>query len=123
MPRSGHGGGSGSLEPGSPRLVLGALIGILLSGLIVGALARFALPGKDPLSIWRTILLGILGSILGGLVAGVTGVIQPPDEGETMTGGELVTGFLFALAGAVLLLILYRRFVQKRSITGPESHP
>ena len=101
--------------------MLGAIIGIIVSGLIVGGLARFALPGKDPLSIWKTILLGILGSIVGGLVAGLTGVIEAPEEGQEMTGGELVTGFLFALAGAVLLLILYRRFVQKRSITGPES--
>ncbi|MBA3787525.1 MAG: GlsB/YeaQ/YmgE family stress response membrane protein [Actinobacteria bacterium] len=102
--------------------MLGAIIGILLSGLIVGALARFALPGRDALSIWRTILLGILGSIVGGFAAALTGVIDPtPPEGEEMTGGELVTGFLFALAGAVVLLILYRRFVEKRPITGPDA--
>jgi len=102
--------------------VLSAIIGILISGLIVGALARFALPGRDPLSIWRTILLGILGSIVGGFAAALTGVIDPtPPEGEEMTGGELVTGFLFALAGAVVLLILYRRLVWKRSITGPDA--
>ncbi len=102
--------------------MLGAIIGILISGLIVGALARFALPGRDALSIWRTILLGILGSIVGGFAAALTGVIDPtPPEGEEMTGGELVTGFLFALAGAVVLLILYRRFVEKRSITGPDA--
>jgi uncharacterized membrane protein YeaQ/YmgE (transglycosylase-associated protein family) len=92
--------------------VLGAIIGIVVSGLIVGALARFALPGRDPLSIWKTILLGILGSILGGIAAGVTGVIDPPEDGQELTNGEIVTGFLFALAGAVLLLVLYRRFVQ-----------
>ncbi len=102
--------------------MLGGIIGILISGLIVGALARFALPGRDALSIWRTILLGILGSIVGGFAAALTGVIDPtPPEGEEMTGGELVTGFLFALAGAVVLLILYRRFVEKRSITGPDA--
>jgi uncharacterized membrane protein YeaQ/YmgE (transglycosylase-associated protein family) len=102
--------------------VLGAILGILLSGLIVGMLARFALPGRDPLSIWKTILLGILGSILGGFAAALTGVIDPsPPEGEELTGGELVTGFLFALAGAVVLLILYRRFVEKRPITGPDA--
>ena len=102
--------------------MLGGIIGILISGLIVGALARFALPGRDALSIWRTILLGILGSIVGGFAAALTGVIDPtPPEGEEMTGGELVTGFLFAHAGAVVLLILYRRFVEKRSITGPDA--
>ncbi len=102
--------------------MLGAIVSILVSGLIVGALARFALPGRDRLSIWKTILLGILGSILGGFAAALTGVVDPtPAEGEELTGGELVTGFLFALAGAVLLLILYRRFVEKRPITGSDS--
>jgi uncharacterized membrane protein YeaQ/YmgE (transglycosylase-associated protein family) len=44
------------------------LILIVLSGLVVGALARFALPGKDPLTIPQTILLGIAGSLVGGLI-------------------------------------------------------
>jgi uncharacterized membrane protein YeaQ/YmgE (transglycosylase-associated protein family) len=100
--------------------VLGAIVGILVSGLIVGALARFALPGRDKLSIWRTILLGILGSIVGGIAATLTGVIDFRDADE-LTGGEAFTGFLFQLAGAVALLVLYRRFVEKRTITGPES--
>jgi uncharacterized membrane protein YeaQ/YmgE (transglycosylase-associated protein family) len=101
--------------------VLGAILSILLSGLIVGAVARFAVPGRDRLSIWRTILLGILGSILGGFAAAATGVVDPTRDSDELTGGELVTGFLFALAGAVLLLILYRRFVEKRPITGPDA--
>ena len=101
--------------------MLAGIIGILISGLIVGAVARFAVPGRDTLSIWRTILLGILGSILGGFAAALTGVVDPtPPEGEELTGGEIFTSFLFALAGAVLLLILYRRFVEKRPITGPD---
>jgi uncharacterized membrane protein YeaQ/YmgE (transglycosylase-associated protein family) len=98
--------------------VLGAIIGIVVSGLIVGALARFAVPGPDPLPIWKTILLGILGSIIGGIVAGLLGLI---DNDETLTGGEVVTSFLCSLGGAVLLLILYRRFVQNRPITGPDA--
>ena len=102
--------------------MLAGIIGILISGLIVGALARFAVPGKDKLSIWKTVLLGILGSIIGGFAAALTGVVDPtPPEGEELTGGEIVTSFLFALAGAVLLLILYRRFVEKRPITGPDA--
>jgi uncharacterized membrane protein YeaQ/YmgE (transglycosylase-associated protein family) len=44
------------------------LILIVLGGLIVGALARLALPGRDPLSIWQTILLGIAGSLIAGLI-------------------------------------------------------
>jgi uncharacterized membrane protein YeaQ/YmgE (transglycosylase-associated protein family) len=45
------------------------LLLLALNGLIVGALARLALPGKDPLTIPQTILVGIAGSFLGGLIA------------------------------------------------------
>lgn len=98
--------------------MLGAILSLLVSGLVIGLLARFAVPGKDPLPIWQTILLGIAGSFLGGLVAGLLGII---DGDETLEAGEAVTAFLSALAGAVALLILYRKFVQKRAITGPDA--
>ena len=81
---------------------------VVLGGLIVGALARLAVPGPDPMSIWRTIALGILGSLLGSLIAALVGMGN---------GG----GLIFALIGAVLLLVLYRRVVQKRGITGPSA--
>ncbi|MBA3383560.1 MAG: GlsB/YeaQ/YmgE family stress response membrane protein [Actinobacteria bacterium] len=80
---------------------------VALSGLIVGALARLAVPGPDPMSVWRTIALGIVGSLLGGLIAGVFGIGG--------SGGI----FLLSLVGAVVLLILYRRVFQGRGITGP----
>jgi uncharacterized membrane protein YeaQ/YmgE (transglycosylase-associated protein family) len=96
--------------------VLGAILSLLVSGLIIGLLARFAVPGKDPLKLWQTILLGIAGSFLGGAVAGIFGVL---DGDDTIEAGEALTSFLFALAGAVVLLILYRKLVQKRAITGP----
>jgi len=96
--------------------MLGAILSLIVSGLIIGLLARFAVPGKDPLKLWQTILLGIAGSLLGGLIAGLFGVL---DGDDTLTAGEATTSFLFALAGAVVLLILYRKLVQKRSVTGP----
>ncbi len=96
--------------------MLGAILTLIVSGLIIGALARFAVPGKDPLKLWQTILLGIAGAFLGGTVASVLGVL---DGDDTVTGGEAATSFLFALAGAIILLVLYRKFVQKRPITGP----
>jgi uncharacterized membrane protein YeaQ/YmgE (transglycosylase-associated protein family) len=83
--------------------LLGILIALVVGGLIVGALARLALPGPDPMSIPMTIVLGIAGSLIGGLVARIF----------IGTGG----GFLFALIGAILLLYLHRRFVQKRPLT------
>jgi uncharacterized membrane protein YeaQ/YmgE (transglycosylase-associated protein family) len=96
--------------------VLGAILSLIVSGLIIGLLARFAVPGKDPLKLWQTVLLGLAGSLVGGIAAGLFGVI---DGDDTITSGEAVTSFLFALGGAIVLLILYRKFVQKRPITGP----
>jgi uncharacterized membrane protein YeaQ/YmgE (transglycosylase-associated protein family) len=81
---------------------------VLVGGLIVGLIARLAVPGPDPMSIWRTIVLGILGSLVGGVLAQLVGMGN---------GG----GLIFALIGAVLLLILYRRIFQKRGITGPSA--
>ena len=48
--------------------VLFALISIVLSSLIVGGLARLAVPGPDPMPIWMTILIGFLGSVVGVVV-------------------------------------------------------
>ena len=81
---------------------------IALSGLIIGALARLAVPGPDPMSIWRTIALGIVGSLLGGIVAQLLGL---------GTGG-----IVFPIIGGVLVLVIYRKWVQRRPITGPGAH-
>ena len=84
------------------------LISAVLGGLIVGALARLAIPGPDPMSIWRTILLGILGSVVGGLAAGL------------LLGADAYGwAFPFAVGGASLLLGLHRNFVQHRPLFGP----
>jgi uncharacterized membrane protein YeaQ/YmgE (transglycosylase-associated protein family) len=91
--------------------VLGAIIGLLVLGLFVGGLARFALPGPDPMPIWATIGLGLAGSFLGGLVAAAIGLRSDDTFGL----------LLAAVLGAAFLLFLYRRFVQKRPLTGPGS--
>jgi uncharacterized membrane protein YeaQ/YmgE (transglycosylase-associated protein family) len=98
--------------------MLGAILSLVVSGLIIGLLARFAVPGKDPLRLWQTILLGVSGSVLGGLVAGLLGVI---DGDDTITANEAFASLAFSLGGAIVLLILYRKFVQKRPITGPDA--
>lgn len=48
---------------------LGFIIVLLISGLIIGALGRLLLPGRDPMSIFQTILVGISGSLIAGLIA------------------------------------------------------
>ena len=87
--------------------VLVFILLVALSALLVGGLARLAVPGRDPMSIWGTMGFGIVGSLLGGLAAGAL------DVGGA--GGI----FLLSLVGAVVLLILYRRVFQGRGITGP----
>jgi uncharacterized membrane protein YeaQ/YmgE (transglycosylase-associated protein family) len=96
--------------------VAGAILSLLISGLIIGLLARFAVPGKDPLRWWQTILLGIAGSVAGGVAAGLLGFI---DADDTIEVGEATASLLFSLGGAIVLLILYRKLVQKRPLTGP----
>jgi uncharacterized membrane protein YeaQ/YmgE (transglycosylase-associated protein family) len=87
--------------------MLGFLVFLVIAGFVTGALARLAVPGPDPMPFWLTTGFGIAGSLLGGLVA--YGVFGGPN------------GFPFGFVGAVVLVILYRRFVQKRGITGPEA--
>ncbi|MDZ7759238.1 MAG: GlsB/YeaQ/YmgE family stress response membrane protein [Desulfovermiculus sp.] len=76
----------------------------IVMGLIVGFLAKFFMPGKDPGGIIITILLGIGGAFLGGFIGSSLGL-------GTVTGFN-VGSFLLAIGGAVLLLILYR-FIKK----------
>jgi uncharacterized membrane protein YeaQ/YmgE (transglycosylase-associated protein family) len=87
---------------------LGDIVVILVSGLVIGALGRLAVPGPDPMPIWVTILLGIVGSIVGGTVAVALGL---------GVGGIFVASVL----AATLIVIAYRRIVQKRGITGPDA--
>ena len=82
---------------------IGFIVFLALFGLVVGALARLALPGPDPMGILATIGLGLAGSFLGGVIAHVF----------LGTGG----GIIFAVLAATLLLYLYRRFVQHRPLT------
>jgi uncharacterized membrane protein YeaQ/YmgE (transglycosylase-associated protein family) len=87
---------------------LAELVAIVVSGLVIGALGRLAVPGPDPMPIWLTILLGIAGSIVGGTAAVAIGL---------GVGGI----FVASVFAATLLVIVYRRVVQKRGITGPDA--
>lgn len=67
-------------------------------GLIVGAVAKLLMPGKEPGGIWITMALGIAGSILATYLGQMVGWYR---AGQT-------AGFIMSIAGAILLLILYR---------------
>jgi len=71
------------------------LIVIAIEGLIVGGLARLALPGRDPMSLWATMGIGIAGSLIGGIISWAV-----------LAHGA---GFLLSFVVAVVLVYLVRR--------------
>ena len=83
---------------------------MIVTAFITGALARLALPGPDPMPIWLTIAIGLVGSLIGGAIAwGIIG----RDPAWISIGGFLAT---------VVLVGLYRHFVQRRPIFGREAY-
>jgi uncharacterized membrane protein YeaQ/YmgE (transglycosylase-associated protein family) len=96
--------------------MLGAIISIAASGFLIGALARLAIPGPDPMPFWLTILIGLGGAAVGG---GITALIIRP--GSTISSGEYFWMLLASVAVAAGLVAAYRRFVQGRPISGPEA--
>jgi uncharacterized membrane protein YeaQ/YmgE (transglycosylase-associated protein family) len=82
------------------------VIGWIVFGLIVGALAKLLMPGKDPGGFIVTTLLGIAGAVLGGFVGRAIGLYGPEDP----------AGFVMALVGAILLLALYRLAIRRRAV-------
>ena len=77
------------------------IIGMLIVGLIAGALARLILPGKDPMSFWMTILLGIVGSFVGGFI----GNLLWHKEGTAYFRSG---GIILSVLGAILVLWVWR---------------
>lgn len=75
----------------------------ILIGLVAGAIARLVLPGRDPIGIIGTALLGIAGAVIGGLVV------------NALTDENNGVGFIGAVVTAVALLFLYRKFTYGRS--------
>ncbi len=87
-----------------------SIIALLLSAFVTGALARFAVPGPDPMPAWLTVAIGLGGSLIGwGIVVASIG----PDASWVA-----IASFLAATA----LVVVYRRFVQKRPLWGPEAY-
>lgn len=86
-------------------MALWFIVVLIVEGLIVGGLARLALPGPDPMSIPATIGLGLAGALLGGIVSWLF---------LGHAGGVIIS-----VLAAILILYLYRRYVQHRPLTGP----
>jgi uncharacterized membrane protein YeaQ/YmgE (transglycosylase-associated protein family) len=70
----------------------------MIIGLVVGAVAKFLMPGKDPGGIWITMIIGIAGSVLATYLGQALGWYQAGQG----------AGFIMSVAGAILLLLIYR---------------
>jgi uncharacterized membrane protein YeaQ/YmgE (transglycosylase-associated protein family) len=82
------------------------VIGWALFGLVVGVIARFLVPGKQPMSLLMTILLGVVGSFVGG---GISWLIWGNPEGAYNPGG-----WIMSIVGAIILVLIYSRVVAAR---------
>jgi uncharacterized membrane protein YeaQ/YmgE (transglycosylase-associated protein family) len=74
------------------------IIGWIVFGLVVGIVAKFLMPGRDPGGFVITALIGIVGAIVGGFVGRFIGLYR---EGDPV-------GFVMAVIGAIILLAVYR---------------
>lgn len=90
--------------------MIGFILGMIIIGLIAGALARFLVPGRDPMSIGATIVLGILGSFLGGFLADVL------FRGEGTDRGLSPAGLIGSVIGAIILLLIYNAVTSRRGV-------
>jgi uncharacterized membrane protein YeaQ/YmgE (transglycosylase-associated protein family) len=85
-------------------------IWMLIIGLIAGALARLIMPGRDPMGIVMTIILGIVGSILGGLVSWAIWGTDTPESGFRPAG------LLLSIIGAIVVLWIYRMIKSRSTV-------
>jgi uncharacterized membrane protein YeaQ/YmgE (transglycosylase-associated protein family) len=85
-----------------------SLIWTLLIGLVVGALAKFLMPGKDPGGVIVTILIGVAGSLVAFFVGRALGLYATSTEGP---------GIIASILGAMLLLGAYRWYAGRRAGT------
>jgi uncharacterized membrane protein YeaQ/YmgE (transglycosylase-associated protein family) len=81
------------------------ILGYVIFGLIVGAIARLLIPGRDPMGWIATILLGIVGSLVGGVLAYMLRLGMTP---------YAPAGWIFSIIGAVVARLLYYRFAGVR---------
>ncbi len=88
--------------------MIGYLIALAITGLVVGALARLALPGRDPLSIFQTLLVGLAGSFAAGLLYAAL---------FHRNGGGILLSVLFSTA-----IVYAIRRARGGSLTRPAPH-
>jgi uncharacterized membrane protein YeaQ/YmgE (transglycosylase-associated protein family) len=91
------------------RTTLVGIIAFIILGLLAGAIAKALLPGDDPGGFIVTAIIGIVGALIGGLIAGALFDADPLDEFFD------ISTWLTAIVGAIILLLIYRAVVGRRS--------
>ena len=82
--------------------MLGFILYLLLIGIIAGFIARLLVPGRDPMSFWETVLLGIVGSFIGGFLGWAL-------FGKDLDEGALqASGVIGSIIGAIVALLIWR---------------
>jgi uncharacterized membrane protein YeaQ/YmgE (transglycosylase-associated protein family) len=81
------------------------IIGWIVFGLVVGLIAKFLMPGRDPGGFVITAVIGIVGAVLGGFVGRMIGLYKDGDP----------VGFVMAVIGAIILLAAYRFTIGRTS--------
>jgi uncharacterized membrane protein YeaQ/YmgE (transglycosylase-associated protein family) len=79
------------------------IVWTIVIGFVVGLLAKFVMPGRDPAGFFITAAIGIIGSLIATYGGRAIGIYH----------GDQTAGFFGAFIGAIILLILYRMFVRK----------
>jgi len=90
--------------------MLGFILFLLIIGLIAGFAARLLVPGRDPMSLGATLLLGVVGSFIGGFIGWAI-------FGKDIEDGALqASGLIGSIVGAVLALLVYRATTKRRGL-------
>jgi len=89
--------------------VLGFIITMIIVGAIAGFLARLIVPGRDPLGVGGTIILGIIGSFIGGFLGYVL------FHKDAAAGAFQASGLLGSIIGAIIALLIYRAAGRSRT--------
>ena len=96
---------------------LGGFLGVIATGFLIGGAARWIVPGPDPMPLWLTIWIGMIGSLAGSGIA----ALAFGSSHLTTTRAHIFATLLLEVAVAVAVVLVYRRFVQRRSLTGPDA--
>jgi uncharacterized membrane protein YeaQ/YmgE (transglycosylase-associated protein family) len=89
--------------------MIGLIVSLIIVGLIAGALARLAVPGKQDLSVGGTIVLGIVGSFVGGFLGYLL------FHHDSQNGFFQPSGIVGSIIGSIIVLLLWLRFGDKRA--------